>query len=125
MCCLRVIKLLSLICLIRLADLTVVATHIDDRLAADNKDQGSIGIINGSALDDLAYLRKASIDLIGRVPTVDEIQQYENWHKDDRRDLLLDKLFKDGRFADRWTIFFSDLLLHYVCSRIPLFLHIS
>ncbi|MAD24206.1 MAG: hypothetical protein CMO44_08550, partial [Verrucomicrobiales bacterium] len=87
-----------------------MATHIDDRLAADNKDQGSIGIINGSALDDLAYLRKASIDLIGRVPTADEIQQYENWHKDDRRDLLLDQLFKDGRFADRWTIFFSDIL---------------
>ena len=39
MCCLRVIKLLSLICLIRLTALAVVASHIDDRLAADNKDQ--------------------------------------------------------------------------------------
>ena len=77
MCCLRVIKCFSLIglFLLGLSALTAVATDIDDRLAADNKDQDSINIINGSALDDLAYLRKATIDVIGRVPTNEEIQQ--------------------------------------------------
>ena len=112
MLCLRIINFFSLIrlFLFGLSVLTAVATDIDDKLAADNKGHGSVGIVNGTALDDLAYLRKAAIDVIGRVPTVEEIQQYENWPKDDRRDMLLDQLFQEVGFADRWTIFFSDIL---------------
>ena len=57
-----------------------------------------------------SYLRKATIDVIGRIPTFPEIEQYQSWPKAKRRELLLDRLFKDKGLADRWTIFYADLL---------------
>ena len=50
------------------------------------------------------------IDVIGRIPTFPEIEQYQKWPKAKRRELLLDRLFKDKGLADRWTIFYADLL---------------
>ena len=86
------------------------ATEIDKRLAADNQSREVVEIIPGQALDDLAFLRKSTIDIIGRIPTFFEIQQYQKWPKAKRRSLLLDRLLKDKGFADRWTVFYADLL---------------
>lgn len=61
-------------------------------------------------VDDLVYLRRVSIDLIGRIPTEPEIKQYLAWPAAQRREKLVDKLLADERFTDRWTVFFGDLL---------------
>ena len=84
------------------------ATVVDRQLAADNQAREDGRIIPGQPLDDLAYLRKATIDVIGRIPTFSEIEQYQKWPKATRRELLLDRLFKDKGLADRWTIFYAD-----------------
>jgi len=86
------------------------STEADRKLAADNKARDEGNIISGQSLDDLAYLRKATIDVIGRIPTVSEIERYQKWSKAKRRALLLDQLFRDKGLADRWTIFYADLL---------------
>lgn len=86
------------------------ATEIDKRLAADNQSREVGEIIPGQALDDLAFLRKSTIDIIGRIPTFSEIEQYQKWPKAKRRSLLLDRLLNDKGFADRWTVFYADLL---------------
>ena len=44
-------------------------TSIDRHLSVDNKSRELGEIISGQPLDDLAYLRKATVDLIGRIPT--------------------------------------------------------
>ena len=85
-------------------------TSIDRHLSVDNKSRELGEIISGQPLDDLAYLRKATVDLIGRIPTFSEIEQYQSWPKSKRRGLLLDRLFEDKGVADRWTIFYADLL---------------
>ena len=86
------------------------ATVVDRQLVADNQAREDGRIIPGQPLGDLAYLRKATIDVIGRIPTFPEIEQYQKWPKAKRRELLLDRLFKDKGLADRWTIFYADLL---------------
>ena len=86
------------------------ASQVDKLLAKDNTAKGVEGLITGPALSDLAFLRKASIDLVGRIPTYAEIREYQEWPLAKRRSRLVDRLLKDEGFADRWTVFFADLL---------------
>ena len=61
-------------------------------------------------VDDTAYLRRASVDLIGRIPNHQEIQEYLAWPAAERRAMLIDRLMDDPRFVDRWTTFLADML---------------
>ena len=61
-------------------------------------------------IDELAFLRRASIDLIGRIPTHAEVEQFQKWPAAERRAKLADRLLANPRYADRWTVFFSDIL---------------
>ena len=63
-----------------------------------------------SLVDDTAYLRRVSVDLIGRIPNHGEIEEYLAWPAAERRSKLIDRLMADPRFVDRWTTFFADML---------------
>ncbi|MEC9010591.1 MAG: DUF1549 domain-containing protein, partial [Planctomycetota bacterium] len=56
------------------------------------------------AVDDLTYLRRLTIDLVGRIPTTQEITDFESLPVSSRRQKTVDRLLADERFADRWTI---------------------
>jgi hypothetical protein len=60
-------------------------------------------------IDDLAYLRRVTIDLIGRIPSTEEIDRYQSWPAAERRERAVDALMKHPRFTDRWSVFFNDL----------------
>lgn len=59
---------------------------------------------------DHIFLRRIYVDLIGRIPTEAEIREFASWPADGRREQLIDKLLADPRFADRWTMFYADML---------------
>lgn len=86
------------------------ATIANRILVAEN------GAVKGAApqlaplIDDLAFLRRATVDLIGRIPTSEEITQYERNSAGDRREKLVDSLLAHPRFTERWTVFFADML---------------
>lgn len=61
-------------------------------------------------INDLAFLRRITVDLIGRIPTSAEIDEYLALPSNERRANATERLLADGRFADRWTIFYADLL---------------
>jgi hypothetical protein len=61
-------------------------------------------------VDDLSFLRRASVDLIGRIPTVEEIAKFQALPESSRREQWIDQLLKDARFSERWTVFFADML---------------
>ena len=61
-------------------------------------------------VNDLAFLRRITIDLIGRIPTPEEIVEFQGWPSSERRAMAIEKFLSDGRFADRWTIFYADML---------------
>ena len=71
---------------------------------------------NGSAVtvappvSDLAFLRRVSIDLIGRAPGVEEIESYLESPGETRRENVVERLLNDVRFSDRWSVFFADML---------------
>jgi hypothetical protein len=80
---------------------------IDQRLAEEN---AGVKLKPTPVINDLAFLRRITIDLIGRIPTSEEIVEYQSWPSNERRARATDKLFADGRFADRWTVFYADML---------------
>ena len=83
------------------------AAYLDDILKRENADQK--GIFRANDIDDMAFLRRATVDLIGRIPTMEEVDHFEKDGKD-RRAKLIEKLLAHDRFSDRWTIFFADML---------------
>jgi hypothetical protein len=62
------------------------------------------------SIDGLAFLRRATVDLTGRIPTLEEIEAFEKASPDTRRAELIDRLLADDRFADRWMVFYADML---------------
>lgn len=77
-----------------------------------NEENGELGVTVKpvSLVDDTAYLRRVSVDLIGRIPNHQEIQEYLAWPAAERRSKLIDRLMADPRFVDRWTTFYADML---------------
>ena len=85
-------------------------SRVDQLLSADNAKAEGGPTQAAQPIDDFSFLRKTSIDLIGRIPTYEEIGQYQKWPASQRRTKLVDKLMVDPRFADRWTVYFADML---------------
>ncbi len=78
-------------------------------LDAENKAKG-VTRVALPVIDDLSYLRRVTLDLVGRIPTVEEISRFETLPAASRREKTVERLLADQRLADRWTIFFADML---------------
>lgn len=61
-------------------------------------------------INDLTFLRRIYIDLIGRIPTEQEIREFAALPKETRRTEIVDQLLGHERFADTWTVFYADML---------------
>lgn len=82
------------------------ASQLDRLLAQENmgKEVKEAGVV-----DDLAFLRRVHVDLVGRIPTEKEIRDFLAMPAGDRRTRVIDQLIKREQFADRWAVFFSDM----------------
>lgn len=61
--------------------------------------------------DDEAFLRRATIDTVGRLPTQAERAKYLAEDARTRRDTLIEQLLASEDFVDYWTYRWCDLLL--------------
>lgn len=62
-------------------------------------------------IDDAAFLRRASLDLIGLLPTPQHFRTYQSDRSPDKREVLIDTLLaQDTAYAEHWLTFFNDLL---------------
>lgn len=61
--------------------------------------------------DDATFLRRATLDTVGRLPTAAESTAYFANPEETRRDQLIETLLADRSFFDYWTYRWSDLLL--------------
>jgi hypothetical protein len=60
---------------------------------------------------DGEFLRRASLDTIGLLPTADEARAFLADRAGDKRDRLIDRLLNRPEFVDYWSYKWSDLLL--------------
>lgn len=82
-------------------------TALDRTLALENKGKS---LTVAPMADDLTFLRRSAIDLIGRIPSVNETSKYMGWPASQRREKWVDHLLSHERFTDRWTTFFADTM---------------
>ncbi|HSG73478.1 MAG TPA: DUF1549 domain-containing protein [Planctomycetaceae bacterium] len=64
--------------------------------------------------DDVTFLRRATLDLIGRQPTIEEQRIFENDSSDDKRTRLIERLLADERFGKNWANYWSDTISYHV-----------
>ncbi len=60
--------------------------------------------------DDATFLRRASLDIIGTLPTADEARRFLADKASDKRAQLVESLLKRPEFADFWALKWADLL---------------
>lgn len=69
-----------------------------------------LGLTASPACDDATFLRRASLDIIGRVPKPEEVRAYLADNRPDRRTRLVDDLLRRPEYADYWASKWVDLL---------------
>jgi hypothetical protein len=66
--------------------------------------------IPSSLCSDSVFLRRAFLDTLGVLPTVDETRRFLADTRSDRRERLIDSLLERPEFNDFWALKWSDLL---------------
>ena len=62
-------------------------------------------------VDDAVFLRRASLDLIGLLPTPDQVAEFASDRSADKREQLVDTLLaNETAYAEHWLTFWNDLL---------------
>lgn len=69
-----------------------------------------LNIVPAPMGNDAEFLRRVSLDLIGTLPTSEEARRFLSDTRPNRRELLVDELFKRPEFADYWALKWADLL---------------
>lgn len=60
--------------------------------------------------DDLAFLRRVTLDTVGVAPTLEEIAAFTADKSKDKRAKVIDRLLADRRWADKWMGYWQDVL---------------
>jgi mono/diheme cytochrome c family protein len=74
------------------------------------KELDRVGLAAEPLVGDLAFLRRLSLDTIGVIPSLDEIEDFQSNSLLSRRSATIDRLLEDPRWADHWVPFWQDLL---------------
>lgn len=60
--------------------------------------------------DDGEFVRRVYLDLIGTLPSPEDVRRFLASTADDKRAQLIDELLERGEYVDYWTLKWSDLL---------------
>ena len=81
---------------------------IDEKIEAAWKDNE---VIPSEYCDDYTFIRRASLDIIGRIATVEEIQKFMKDPAKTRRSLLIERLLESEEYALHWSNLWTTWLL--------------
>lgn len=65
---------------------------------------------NGSAIDDAAFLRRLSLTIRGRIPSLEEVEQFLTDLRADKRLRAIDGMLASPEWADGWVGYWQDVL---------------
>ena len=60
--------------------------------------------------DDNAFQRRVTLDVIGTIPTPEQIRAFRKDRRPGRRSRLIDRLLEDPHWADQWVGYWQDVL---------------
>ena len=89
------------------------AGSIDDRVFSRVNAEG---IAPAPMTTDTEFLRRVTLDLTGRVPTVQEVIEFVADPSGDKRGRAIDRLLATPQWVDQWTMFFGDLFRNTVLT---------
>lgn len=69
-----------------------------------------LNITPSQRCDDATFLRRATTDICGRIPTPDEVEDFMADPSPQKRAALVDRLLQEPAFADHWANKWMDLL---------------
>lgn len=79
--------------------------RILDAYAAKNK------LATPEPADDATFIRRASLDIVGLLPTSDDVHRFVQSREPDKRSQLVKSLLADNRrYTEHWLTFWNDLL---------------
>lgn len=67
------------------------------------------GIQSAPLCTDEEFIRRIYLDLTGRIPSAQEVDNFLKDANANKRDNLIDSLIGSPEFVDKWTMFFGDL----------------
>ena len=79
---------------------------IDQNVLADLQ---ANGILPAGKTTDYEFVRRATLDLTGRIPTSDQVIQFVTGTDPNKRAALIDQLLASPQWVDKWTMFYGDL----------------
>ena len=68
------------------------------------------GVAAAPLTDDAAFLRRATLDTIGLLPTPAEVADFLTDARADKRARAIERLLTDERWADQWVPYWQDVL---------------
>ena len=77
---------------------------------AINKKLKQLRILPSGICTDQEFIRRASIDICGIVPTAEQVLQFVDNSDSDKRSQLIDQLLQRKEFVDIWVMKWSELL---------------
>jgi len=101
--------------------LAYASTAVSDRQFADAESLGTIdkyifgalqaaSVTPAAASTDSEFIRRVTLDSLGRIPTADRLVAFLNDRAADKRAKLVEELLAKPEYVDKWTMFFGDLL---------------
>jgi len=89
-------------------DIARVAAKIDDYIMAG---WARAEIKPSAAINDAAFLRRASLDIVGKIPAANDLRKFVANQAPDRRAAAVDKLLATPGYVNNFTIIWRELLV--------------
>lgn len=68
--------------------------------------------VSPGRVDDEIFLRRVSLDIIGRVPTPQQITAFVLDPAEDKRAKVVEKLLADSRYGENWGRYWRDVIMY-------------
>ena len=85
-------------------DATLIIDQTIDRKLAQ------LNLSSAGPVDDDAFLRRVTLDLVGRLPTLEEQAAFAHDQRDDKRHAKIDELISSNDFVSFWTFRLGQML---------------